>query len=238
DKVLLVQVQANRKILHEEELAFLADPGIAEAQTTQNVITHNAAYQANDLNAYDSECDEINTSKVSLMENLSHYGSDDLAEVHNQENVTHNVINQAVQAMPLFEQTNIVNQSETKITINYTKINLDNKSVNENLTAETERYKDQVRILKGGNGVGKVSDSCAQSVEIDNLKQMLSEHLKEKESLKQTKTNAIVIRDYKETLMLAEESRSKMVLKQKDLMMSEKKVNTKAVDYAALNQLS
>nr|GFB04194.1 hypothetical protein [Tanacetum cinerariifolium] len=52
------------------------------------------------------------------------------------------------------------------------------------------------------------------------------------------KTNAIVIRDSEETLMLAEESRSKMLLKQKDLMMSEKKVNTKLVDYAALNQLS
>nr|GFA81038.1 hypothetical protein [Tanacetum cinerariifolium] len=51
------------------------------------------------------------------------------------------------------------------------------------------------------------------------------------------KTNAIVIRDSKETLMLAEESRSKMLLKQKDLVMSEKKVNTKPVDYAALNQL-
>nr|GFA94523.1 hypothetical protein [Tanacetum cinerariifolium] len=41
DKVLLVQAQANRQFLHEVELAFLADPGIAEAQTTQNVINHN-----------------------------------------------------------------------------------------------------------------------------------------------------------------------------------------------------
>nr|GEZ29124.1 hypothetical protein [Tanacetum cinerariifolium] len=62
------------------ELAFLADPGIAEAQTTHNVITHNAAYQANDLDAYDSDCDEINTAKVALMVNLSHYGFDDLVE--------------------------------------------------------------------------------------------------------------------------------------------------------------
>nr|GEZ97304.1 hypothetical protein [Tanacetum cinerariifolium] len=53
---------------------------------------------------------------VALMANLSHYGSDDLAEIHNQDNVTYNLINQAVQAMPLSEQSNIVNQSETKIT--------------------------------------------------------------------------------------------------------------------------
>nr|GFA28273.1 hypothetical protein [Tanacetum cinerariifolium] len=52
------------------------------------------------------------------------------------------------------------------------------------------------------------------------------------------KSNAIVIRDSEETLMLAEESRSKMLLKQKDMMMSEKKVNTKPVDYVDLNQLS
>ncbi|GKD14140.1 retrovirus-related pol polyprotein from transposon TNT 1-94, partial [Tanacetum coccineum] len=41
DKVLLVQPQANDQILHEEELAFLADPGIIEGQATQTVITHN-----------------------------------------------------------------------------------------------------------------------------------------------------------------------------------------------------
>ncbi|GJW89437.1 retrovirus-related pol polyprotein from transposon TNT 1-94 [Tanacetum coccineum] len=67
DKVLLVQAQANGQILHEEELAFLADPGIAEGQATQTVITHNAAYQADDLDAYDSDCDELNTAKVALM---------------------------------------------------------------------------------------------------------------------------------------------------------------------------
>nr|GEV66421.1 hypothetical protein [Tanacetum cinerariifolium] len=123
------------------------DLGIAEAQTKKNVITHNVAYQADDLDAYDSDCNEINTAKIALMANLSHYGSDDLAE-----------------------------------------INLDNKSVNETLTAKLERYKDQVRILKEGNNVEKVSNSCAQSMEIDNLKQTPSEHLKEKESLKQTVT--------------------------------------------------
>nr|GEZ57728.1 integrase, catalytic region, zinc finger, CCHC-type, peptidase aspartic, catalytic [Tanacetum cinerariifolium] len=37
-------------------------------------------YQADDLDAYDSDCDELNTSKVALMANLSHYGSNDLAE--------------------------------------------------------------------------------------------------------------------------------------------------------------
>ncbi|GKD12257.1 retrovirus-related pol polyprotein from transposon TNT 1-94 [Tanacetum coccineum] len=207
DKVLLVQAQANGKILHEEELAFLADPGITEGQATQTVITHNAAYQANDLDAYDSDCDELNTAKVSLMANLSDYGSDALAEVHNHGNVNNNMINQAVQAMQSSKQSNVVNHSETEITsdsniIPYSQyviesqqaaINPDNKSVNDTLTAELERYKEQVKVLKEGQNVDlrsndNVSDSSAQSIEIDCLKQTLYEHLKEKESLMQTVT--------------------------------------------------
>nr|GEW09036.1 hypothetical protein [Tanacetum cinerariifolium] len=65
------------------------------------------------------------------------------------------------------------------------QINQENKNVNEILTAELERYKDQVRILKEQNNVDKASESCAQSLEIDNLKHTLSEHLKENESLEQ-----------------------------------------------------
>nr|GEY37410.1 hypothetical protein [Tanacetum cinerariifolium] len=186
DKVLMVQAQANRHVLHEEELEFLADPEIAETQSTQYVVTNNAAYQADDLDAYDSDCDEINPAKIALMANLSYYGSDNLAEAHNQDNVTNNVIYQDVQATSTSEQSNILNQSETEITsdsniisysqymnesqytaiqnssspvqqddlilsvieqlktqvVNYTKINQDNKNVNEFLTAELERYKD------------------------------------------------------------------------------------------------
>nr|GEY26030.1 hypothetical protein [Tanacetum cinerariifolium] len=63
-----------------KELPFLADPGIAKGQATQTVITHNAAYQADDLDEYDSNYDELNIAKVALMANLSHYGSDVLAK--------------------------------------------------------------------------------------------------------------------------------------------------------------
>ncbi|GKD14582.1 hypothetical protein Tco_1198989 [Tanacetum coccineum] len=108
DKVLLVQAQANGQILHEEELAFLADPGIPEGQATQTVTTHNAAYQADDLDAYDSDCDELNTTKVPFMANLSHYGSDALSEVHNHDNVNNDMTNQVVHAMPSSKQLNVV----------------------------------------------------------------------------------------------------------------------------------
>ncbi|GKB63250.1 hypothetical protein Tco_0919436 [Tanacetum coccineum] len=232
DKVLLVQAQASGQNLHEEELTFLADTGIPEGN-------------------------------------------------NNHDKVNNNMINQVVQVMPSSEQSNVVNHSETEITSDSNIIPYSH--VNDTLTAELERYKEQVKVLKEGQNVDlrsndNVSDSNAQSVEIDRLKQTLSEHLKEKESLMQTvsflkddfkkeesrnidreialekrikqldnilyvgdiieKTNPIVIPDSEETLMLAEESRSKMLLKQKDPIMLEKKVNTTPVDYARLNQLS
>ncbi|GKC40132.1 retrovirus-related pol polyprotein from transposon TNT 1-94 [Tanacetum coccineum] len=71
DKVLLVQAQAGGQALNEEEIAFLADPGLPDTQSTQTVITHNVAYQVDDLDAYDSNCDELNSAKLALMENLS-----------------------------------------------------------------------------------------------------------------------------------------------------------------------
>ncbi|GKG43274.1 hypothetical protein Tco_0479958, partial [Tanacetum coccineum] len=67
-----------------------------DQQATQTVITHNAAYQADDLDAYDSDYDELNTAKVALMVNLSHCGSDALAEVYNPDNVNNNMLNQAM----------------------------------------------------------------------------------------------------------------------------------------------
>nr|GEX59126.1 hypothetical protein [Tanacetum cinerariifolium] len=80
------------------------------------VITHNAAYQADDSGAYNSDCDELNTAKVALMVNLSHCGLDVLAEVHNSNNKDNNMINKGVQARPFSEQSSVVNHSETKIT--------------------------------------------------------------------------------------------------------------------------
>ncbi|GJU21871.1 hypothetical protein Tco_1155213 [Tanacetum coccineum] len=132
-----------------------------------HVTTAKGNDTSDDLDAYDSDCDELNTAKVALMANLSHYGSDALAEVHNHDNVNNNMINQAVQVMPSSEQSNVVNHSETEITsVNYTKINLENKSVNDTLTAELERYKEQVKVLKEGQNVDlksndNVSDSSA-----------------------------------------------------------------------------
>nr|GFA35018.1 retrovirus-related Pol polyprotein from transposon TNT 1-94 [Tanacetum cinerariifolium] len=69
EKVLLVQSHAEGKILDEEELAFLADPVIVDGSADQT-FTHNAVFQTDDLDAYDSDCDEIPSAAI-LMTNLS-----------------------------------------------------------------------------------------------------------------------------------------------------------------------
>ncbi|GJR43839.1 hypothetical protein Tco_1311942 [Tanacetum coccineum] len=184
-KVLLVQAQANGQILYEEELEFLADLGIIESQATQTVITHNIAYQDDDLDAYDSDCDELNTAKVALIANLSHYGSDALAEVHNHDNVVNNMINQAVQTMSSSEQWNVVNHSETEITsdsniIPYYQCMIESQQV----AVQNSNSSTQLDALI----LSVIEQLKTQSVEINRLKQTLYEHLKENESLMQTVT--------------------------------------------------
>ncbi|GKB82460.1 hypothetical protein Tco_0949355 [Tanacetum coccineum] len=193
DKLLLVQAQASGQILHEEELAFLADPGIPEGQAIQTVITHNATYQANDLDAYDSDCDELNTAKVSLMENLFHYGSDALTES--------NVVNHS--KTEITSDSNIIPYSQYVIESQHVAVQNSNSSAQQDalILSVIEQLKNQI-----------VNYSCAQSIEFDLLKQTLSEHLIEKKSLMQTVT--LLKNDFKK-----EESRNidrEIALEKKD----------------------
>ncbi|GKG59554.1 hypothetical protein Tco_0605205, partial [Tanacetum coccineum] len=66
-----------------------------EGPVTQTVIIHNAAYQADDLDAYDSDCNDFFTAKAVLMANLSSYGLDVLSEVPYSENTHTDMLNQS-----------------------------------------------------------------------------------------------------------------------------------------------
>nr|GEY46517.1 hypothetical protein [Tanacetum cinerariifolium] len=114
-----------QRVLQEEELEFLADPGTSESSSNQTVVTNNAAYQADDLDACDSDCDEINSAKIALMANLSHCGYDNLAE------------NSTLPALQDDLILSVIEQLKTQV-VTYTKINQDNKHVNELLTVELE----------------------------------------------------------------------------------------------------
>nr|GFB63711.1 hypothetical protein [Tanacetum cinerariifolium] len=67
------------------------------------------------LDAYDSDCDEINSAKIALMANLSHYGSDNLAEVNNSEIEANYLTHQERQVQLTSEQFSTLTHSNTEI---------------------------------------------------------------------------------------------------------------------------
>ncbi|GJV41822.1 hypothetical protein Tco_1420262 [Tanacetum coccineum] len=152
--------------------------------TVQPVQGRQSLFAADDLDAYDSDCDDFSTTKAVLMANLSSYGLDVLSEVPHSENTNNDMLNQTVQ------DTNSSEQQDAMI------------------LSVFEQLSNQIRpMLYDGSVFTK-------------------------------ETNVISIADSEETLMLEEESRSKMLLKQSDPMVFEKKVNIKTINYAKLNGLS
>nr|GEX24362.1 pyruvate, phosphate dikinase regulatory protein, chloroplastic [Tanacetum cinerariifolium] len=98
DKVHLLLVLLEQRLtsqeregIIQEELEFLADPGVTEVPVTQTVITHNAAYQ------------------VMIWMHV-------LFEVPHFKNTDNDMLNQNVKEMLYSEQTHLVNYSESEIT--------------------------------------------------------------------------------------------------------------------------
>ncbi|GKD95857.1 hypothetical protein Tco_1379754 [Tanacetum coccineum] len=132
EKVLLVQTQASSQILHEE-LAFLADPEIPEGQATQTVMS--SSEQSSVVNHSETEI----ISDSNIIPNYLYLKETQHATVQNS--------NSPTQQDELI--LSVIEQLKTQV-INCTKINLDNKSVNDTLTADLERYKEQAKVLKEG----------------------------------------------------------------------------------------
>nr|GEU79057.1 hypothetical protein [Tanacetum cinerariifolium] len=203
-----------------------------KSSSHQNDVTTNGAYQADDLDAYDSDCDEINSAKIALMENFSRYGSDNLAESNTYITSDSNIIPYSqylnefqyntVQNtnLPAFQDDLIlfvIEQLKTQV-VNCTKINQDNKHVNDLLMAELERQ-----------ALGFQNPCYLKKA------QQLKPKLYDGSVIK--KSDATVVPGSEETLLLAPESSSKMIEKQNDPQITKKKVITKPIDNAIINQL-
>ncbi|GJY47142.1 hypothetical protein Tco_0436205 [Tanacetum coccineum] len=114
EKAMLAEAQEAGQMLDEEQLAFLADPRIPAGQA-HIVIPHNTAFQTEDLNTYDSDCDDLSTAQVVLMANISNYGSDVFSEVPNSETYLNDMDNQSVHALQDFEQSPVMNFVDNEI---------------------------------------------------------------------------------------------------------------------------
>nr|GEW85345.1 hypothetical protein [Tanacetum cinerariifolium] len=138
EKALLIQAQAKGKELDEEQLAFLEDHGVADGQVAQS-ITHNAAFQTDDLDAYDSDCDDISSANAVLMANLSSYDSYILSEVDSHKPKDSN--------QPLLHSTGVIGSigtNESKPTGN-TKNNRISQSSS---STKTNKVEDQSKSVK------------------------------------------------------------------------------------------
>ncbi|GJZ42333.1 integrase, catalytic region, zinc finger, CCHC-type containing protein [Tanacetum coccineum] len=69
----------------------------SEAQVAQQTIPQNSSFQTKDLDAYDSDCDDVSSAKAVLMENLSSCDSKVLFEVSYSDTYLNDMINQDVQ---------------------------------------------------------------------------------------------------------------------------------------------
>ncbi|GKA21920.1 retrovirus-related pol polyprotein from transposon TNT 1-94 [Tanacetum coccineum] len=154
---------------------------------SSQTIPHNSAFQIEDLDAYDSDCNDISSAKAVLMENLSSCDSDVLSK----------------------ESQNTDKEIQT------------NKRVNESLTAELERYKER-------------DDTHKQALGYQN-----PFHLKKAQRIKPTlydgsfiakEHDVIFVIDDEETLILEEESRSKMLDKQNDLILTKTLLKLLSID--------
>nr|GFB51996.1 hypothetical protein [Tanacetum cinerariifolium] len=219
DKVLLVQAQANGQVLQEEELEFLVDPGTIESSSNQIDVTSNAAYQVDDLDTYDSDCDEINSSK-----DCPHGKLVTLCQKRVLNELKHDE-----KASTSYEYSQEIESLKHTLS-EYLK---ENESLEQKITILKDDFqKEESRNIDRELALDK------QALGFQNLR-----YLKKAQQLKPNmydgsvigKSDVVVVPDSEDTLMLVEESRSKMIEKQNDPQMIEKKVITKPIDYAILN---
>nr|GEU70981.1 hypothetical protein [Tanacetum cinerariifolium] len=69
------------KDLWERVQLLMQDPGVLDGQAVQTIILNNAALQTEDLDTYDSDCDDVSNVKAVLIANISNYGSDVISEL-------------------------------------------------------------------------------------------------------------------------------------------------------------
>nr|GEY80272.1 hypothetical protein [Tanacetum cinerariifolium] len=115
EKAMLDEAHEAGQILDEEQLAFLKDPGVSDGQAFQTIIPKNATFQTEDLDTYDSNCDDVSNAQAILMANISNYGSDVISEVPHSETYLNDMENQIVHAMQDLEQTPAVDVSDNEI---------------------------------------------------------------------------------------------------------------------------
>ncbi|GJX95627.1 retrovirus-related pol polyprotein from transposon TNT 1-94 [Tanacetum coccineum] len=233
-----------------KEIAFLTVVASSRFPSTNNQLrtSSNPRHQANiqdgrteDLDAYDSDCDDILNAQAVLMVNISNYGSNIILEVPHSETYLNDMENQSVHAMQNFEQTRAQEDSIILFVIEQMSEQMINH-VNNWEKANKEQNNESVTAKLG-------REKLALKEQVDSLEHSYQNpfHLKKSQRIKPTLYDGIVMYDKhvampmindEETLILKEKSRSKMSEKAKDPDIINKNISHKPIDYEKLNRLS
>nr|GFA38669.1 hypothetical protein [Tanacetum cinerariifolium] len=111
EKLILSEAQEAGQILDEEQLAFLADPGISEAPVAQQIMPQNSAFQTDNLDAYDSDCDDLSSAKAVMMA----HDPEVLFEVPYSSSYPNDMINQDMKEMQYSKQIHVDDFEDNEI---------------------------------------------------------------------------------------------------------------------------
>ncbi|GJZ10396.1 hypothetical protein Tco_0545155 [Tanacetum coccineum] len=243
------------QILDEEQLAFLADPRVPDGQAVQTIIPNNVAFQTEDLDTYDSDCDDLSTV---LMANISNYGSDVISEANkkqNNESITAELERYKERVKTFEQRLNIDLSSREKMIDSQMDDMIREKlalkeqidSLEQNLSKQIKENESLFKTFTVFKNESKEKENKYLENEID-----MEKEIKELDNIKaqrikptlydgavMSKTHvAMPVIDDEETLILEEESRSKMFEKAKDPEVIAKKISHKPIDYEKLNSLT
>ncbi|GJU22932.1 retrovirus-related pol polyprotein from transposon TNT 1-94 [Tanacetum coccineum] len=189
EKAMLAEAQEARQILDEEKLAFLADPGVPDGQVVQTVIPNTVAFHTEDLDTYDSDCDDILNAQAVLMANISNYGSNVISKVPPFDTYLNDMENQSAHAMQDFEETPSVDFIDNEIhsdsnIIPYSQYFQETQQANvqdTHLQAQQDSMILSVIEQMSEQMINHIREKLELKEQVVSLKQNLSKQIKEKE---------------------------------------------------------
>ncbi|GKA46203.1 retrovirus-related pol polyprotein from transposon TNT 1-94 [Tanacetum coccineum] len=178
EKAMLAEALESVVVLDEEHMAFLSDNGdtVTIGQASQEIPTL-AIFQTDDLDAFDSDCDEAPSASAVLMAKLSAYDSDVLSEILTHDTYLDNqVIDQSVQEMQYSEQPVFINDSDIDITsdsnmISYEQYLKETENVVVQDTCSSTQQDALMYVIK------EMSNQVAKCNEVDMVNKTVNESL-------------------------------------------------------------
>ncbi|GKB39837.1 retrovirus-related pol polyprotein from transposon TNT 1-94 [Tanacetum coccineum] len=197
---------------------------VPDGQAAQTIIPYNTAFQTEDLDTYDFNCDDVSNAKVILMANISKYGSDVISEDFEQTPVVDVTYNE------ITSDSNIILNCEKMIDSQMDDMIKEKLALKEQVDSLEQNLSKQIKEKELGQSAQTVHMLTKPQAFYDNIhKQALGYqnpfYLKKSQRIKPTLYDGVVISDKhvamhviddEETLILEEKSRSKMSKKEKD----------------------